>query len=804
MSVHNQRGKVKSASRVRPQRMPANSFNYSKAPPAFNSSGTNDDGLGIFSSTELTYWLGRHALGNIGEVTTVDSEKILGLIRAISPGGDMGLTYAYTTHKTKNGHVHASDITVPLSDWKMVRIPNIKLSDGLMGELKNDTEPSLEPDSTEIGTNGKELVPFFASSDAVQDCVLDQGGFPAEEMFKTNKELFSVSSTYNPELTEYTTAVDRSAPNFSETEARCAQLARDIEGSQPSSITPEDGCEDEELAFSAVVRTPRDLPVQPRPSVRKTRGSQERISTVRAEPGKARTQPIQTAAANTSDSAEPPAKSSESMGTESTKPDAQLVSAAPKTSNLALPEKPALADDSRSSTSTQAPPEDIVVNSTARITSSVEEKVKKSTLDPNAPEFHPLSLQYANLAQQPQMHSVLPASSFASPVVHQAVPNSQSGQVAMPTLQTFVATAQPHLYAPSSVPYGPHSGPIPHLLSAANNVQPHVRGGSLPPTIHQQHFPTSINPQASLLLQQSQQPGMSLPQLITSQPPVIAGPAPANRFSGPPSSVAHVHQRSDTSTTPHSSAYGIPQANMSVSTFQPPLYQIPQSGGPIPLWVTGHPQMGLHFISGAGGSSQLMVGNIPLSQASGQQLYPAHAMLHMQPTQLSVQVQVPQAPPSTTPQPSQSQQVFQAHSAPFQEHPHHIQLPAYAANMLSSQQASAQNYYPAPPTVLAGPNPNNAAVQPGLLPLMNHSAQHPASGNVGHHPPTMDPSILNQLPNPQFTQQPNDILQQFAAAHFFQAQLAAGQHLNSQSFPRTYQTLAAMVANNNNPSSQSH
>lgn len=50
----------------------------------------------------------------------------------------------------------------------------------------------------------KELVPFFASSDVVKDCLLDQGSFSAMEMFETNEKMFSVVSTYNDDLREYT------------------------------------------------------------------------------------------------------------------------------------------------------------------------------------------------------------------------------------------------------------------------------------------------------------------------------------------------------------------------------------------------------------------------------------------------------------------------------------------------------------------------------------------------------------------------------------------------------------------------
>lgn len=67
-----------------------------------------------------------------------------------------------------------------------------------------DADFTTEVDTTRATTPDKELIPYFEPSETVKDCSLDEGAFPPDEMFQTNKELFSVRSTYDPELSEYT------------------------------------------------------------------------------------------------------------------------------------------------------------------------------------------------------------------------------------------------------------------------------------------------------------------------------------------------------------------------------------------------------------------------------------------------------------------------------------------------------------------------------------------------------------------------------------------------------------------------
>ncbi|KAA3674574.1 uncharacterized protein DEA37_0007849 [Paragonimus westermani] len=828
MSV--QRGKVKTVPRSRGQRVPVNSANFPKA--IHHLPTQQEDGLGIYSNTELTYMLARHVIGNIGEVTTTENSKLLGVVKAISPSGDLGLVFAYSPQKNKNGQVNVVKHTVSLSNWKMVRISDIKFSDCLIGDTQADLESVNDCEFTSATATDKELVPFFASSEAINDCDLNQGGFPAEEMFKTNKELFSVSTTYNPDLSEYTTPIDRSAPNFPETEAWCTKIARYIEDNHSPHASIEDSCEDEEAAFSAVARVQKDSSVASRVSGRSPRTVNEVSSSNRGDAlsnvsrqmahVSVHTASLTAAESSSSQDSHPDnAKASETIKVDSVYPAASMN----RSTDHVASEKTSVGEVSDVQTpivssepeSPSAPP-----NVSASF-SATESKVKKSKLDPNAPEFQPMSLQYANLSGavqlQPQLQSALAGLSLnSSQVIHPVVNANHSGQLSIPALTAFVATQQPQLYAPAPVSYGTHSDQMSHMLSgaiqasAANNLVSHMRGGSLPPYLSQQGLSAALNSTPSLLLPHAQQPGITMPQIVNPQPPLVAGPNNGGRFSVPSSSVCLTRQRSNESAgTPHSSAYGTPQ-NLSMSTFQSPVYQLSQPGGTIPLWLAGHPQVGLHFVPSAG-SSPLVVGNMPMSQTSGQPIYPTHAMLHVQPTQLPVPaVQLEQAPPSSTPQQNHHQPVFQAHSGHFQDH-HHIQVPSYAPMIFTTRQPPPNSFYHTAPSVLTAPNAINTSVQAGLLPLVNQpNPQHAAGVNIGHHQPNLDPGLVSaSLSASQFPHagcQPSHLLQQYSAAHqqLLQAQqLAANQHVNQQSLqPSAYQNFVGLVASGGNLPSQSH
>ncbi|VDP78489.1 unnamed protein product [Echinostoma caproni] len=534
MSSHSQRGKVKTIPRNRSQRMPV-------APASFTKgvSGQTEDNLGIFSNSELTYALGRHVVGNIGEVMTVDNERILGVIKAVSPDGAMCLTYAYSTQRSKNGQIG--------------------------DEVKTDAELAAECDLTRAASPDKELVPFFEPSETVKDCSLDEGGFPADEMFKTNKELFSVSSTYNADLREYTTPVDRNAPNFSETEARCAKLAEDIERNQSPGAQLEGVSDDEEQAFSAVTRevkeqastiqhNRRPRPGRQRPiarssAVNSVTNDLNRVTVSGQKPVEARKDDQDVSSVTTD--VEPVVHDTAPTSTKTTEV---------KVNEVEVPE-PVVAKPSTTAESPTTPAP------TTTVTSTSETKVKKSTLDPNAPLFHPMGIQYAipQHLQQPLPQTQPVPYSAPSAVVSVSHPVT----FAVQTLPALISAQQAQRFA-VTMPYVSHSNQLPHLVPTMmsgpvpGNMHQQMRAGSLPPGLHQQGFQAALNSGANIFLQHPQQPDHGHPIPIFQYAPGLmfapnqpnAGYYPSPAMLAAPNSI--------------NPAGVLPMVNQSASNAQPP------------------------------------------------------------------------------------------------------------------------------------------------------------------------------------------------------------------------------------------
>ncbi|CAH8837343.1 unnamed protein product [Trichobilharzia szidati] len=706
----------------------------------------------------------------------------------------------------------------------MIRIRNINKSDCLVNDIKTDSEIAKDCAAGNVVAD-KELVPFFASSDGVKDFLLDQGSFSAVEMFETNEKMFSVSSTYNPDLREYTTPVDRSAPNFSETEARCAKLAQDItENSSGMGLMDDEGdicMENEEEKYSAVVRpsttqnAARSIKNNHRMNSASQPESTVNISTQLSQVCIQSNKPSNTEAVRVSISVGEALKSD---GNPQINGVSKVCIQSEKDKTKQIHDQPTevstpvcvctTASCVKSSTS------DAPVTSSTKV-STTEERVKKSTLDPNAPEFQPMGLSYtshsvANMAQT--LQSGLPpfsAQSIQIPQHYVSTMNVISQAPPLPGQTAFIAAGQ-HMYAPFQYTHQAQvQQMLPPVCSSGPGTNQQIRGSSLPPSMNQQSY---TNHGHNMLPQMGQ--GVSLGQIITS-PQVISGHNSAGRLSVcPSSSVSLTRQRSNDSpsSVTHCTSYAIQQPTMSIPAFQSQaVYQLPQPNGA--FFVSSHPQMGVHILSGlpTAVSSGLMVGGVHVSQASNQQVCPTHTLMQMQPAHLQVPVgQSDQGTtPSTTPQQtSQSQQLFPQQ---FQEHSHPIQIPAYANvpaqyqhNLVFAPQQNPPAFYPTAPAMVAGPGTVSHVT--GLSPIVGQH-NHSLNASIPHQSNQTDPALMTsqQIQQSHMIPQPNCQPQQFmqhypavAQAQLLQAQqLSAAQHMGNQHLPNNYPyhaLIAAMAA----------
>uniref|UniRef100_A0A5K4F317 LsmAD domain-containing protein n=1 Tax=Schistosoma mansoni TaxID=6183 RepID=A0A5K4F317_SCHMA len=823
MSGQSQRGKAKSL-RARNQRMSMPPINPLRVSHAQNAS---NDNLGIYANPRLTYILGRHVIGNVGEITTIEGDHVRGVIKAVSPSADLGITYAQVAQKSDKGNrKNVADRTILWTEIKMVQISNVKRLDCLVDDIKTDGEIAKDCSTNNV-VEDKELVPFFASSDVVKDCLLDQGSFSAMEMFETNEKMFSVVSTYNDDLREYTTPVDRSAPNFSETEARCAKLAQDIteNSSCISLIDNEDiGMENEEEKYSAVRRNGT---VQN--SVRNTK-SNSRPSLAQAETpvsclGNQLSQVcIQSSKPNHTEAV----RVSISVGDALKSDVGPQVNGVSRISTQVDKDKVKLCHDQPTKVSTPAcvctsapvvktNAMDVPVSSVSK-PSSTEERVKKSTLDPNAPEFQPMGLSYTShsvASMPPNIQPSLPTLNMTIPHYVSTV-NVISQASQLPAQATFIAAGQ-HMYAPYSYGHQTHIQqllPTPVCSSGPGTTAQHVRGSALPPSVNQQSYVTH----GSNMMHQLGQ-NVTLGQTITA-PQVITGHNSTGRLPVcPSSSVNFTRQRSNDSpsSVTHGTSYAVQQSTMSIPTFQSQtVYQLPN--GTFPFLVSSHPPVGLQFLPGppTAVSSGLMLGGVHVSQPN-QQICPTHTIMQMQPAHLQIPVGQPdQITQTTTPQQtSQSQQIFSQH---FQDQSHSIQIPSYANlqapyhhNLMFAPQQNSPGFYPGASAMIATPGVNHIAS--GLSPIVGQPNPHPLGASVANQSDSSTTS--QQLQQTHIMSQPNcqpqQLLQHYPAIpqpHLLQAQqLSAAQHIGGHHLPsnHTYHALmAAMAAGGGVGATQAH
>ncbi|KAM3185964.1 hypothetical protein ACTXT7_005312 [Hymenolepis weldensis] len=197
--------------------------------------------------------LGSYTLGNVAEVHTSTYVSI-GVVKAISPLGDVGLMSVrtapigeedgrYTIEKYK---------CIPLSEIKHVIARDIKP----VGVLKDNVPAE---DSCHLNDSDNELQKFYESPGEGDACSLNsEEGFPADQMFKINREKYNVVSTFKDNLEGYTCPLDKSDPDFKKKEQYYAKVAKEIEDDKSLASNweamAEGDIESEEVKFSAVMK----------------------------------------------------------------------------------------------------------------------------------------------------------------------------------------------------------------------------------------------------------------------------------------------------------------------------------------------------------------------------------------------------------------------------------------------------------------------------------------------------------------------------------------------------------------------
>lgn len=739
--------------------------------------------VGLYANQQLTYYLARYMMGNVGEIYT-NNCMCVGVIKAIAPNGNFGLTCVRTVRYDSTPETYEIDEEkmVPLSEIKKVILRNVDPSECQKAEYRTQENPSADSHFTSPDDPDTCLEQYFHSVDEAEACSLNsEENFPPEDMFEINEKRFNVTSSYQASLEGYTMPLDKSDPDFKAKEEYCAKIAQEIEAGGDANawdtMIDEDVECNEELQFSAVLKEGepgRDIKSYTRVGRKGPRGGQRlhlQRESADGRPGGGPNYSTKTAPS------QEPSKSanSDNIGRQSTSVNQNTDSSA--TSEVAAEGESAQGHPTDASLPTATDGDDS--KEPTSVPPKKEEK-KKFTLDPNAPEFKP-----SGMTHPPIESAVLPQLapySYINSGFSQPIP---CGQLSVPA---FPVPGQPHLIngnlSPASVPFC--------LPSSVSYV-----------------FPQGLASQIPTVAAIRQPQGAVFPQplaVISQQPPVMGTQQATNSTSTSKSNV-----RSNVPTGAYNRQRSIEQPGQLPQTvpFQMFSHQ-PPSGFPF-VHPGSHPQLGLQLITPASAALtspsysglSTIANSIPVSQSSGQ---PVLSNQHL-PQSLPIQSGQPNAQPPTSlpqnqPQGSQFHPCYQHVVGSVQ--PQSAQMAAYSAQyaqnqLLGSQPTSVSGAFGFYPQGLI-PVP----VGPNQLTLTNQGlSQQP--GSQVHHP-GQQTNALSQQQQLQFSAQQQNTAgltvptaqqsQQLLLANQYQAQsnFMAAQQLFSQN-PSQLQAVLTMMAN---------
>ncbi|ODN04915.1 Ataxin-2 [Orchesella cincta] len=201
-------------------------------------------------------------VGSSAEVRTRDGEVYEGIYVAFSSAMEILLEAAHLVTDNKDDdsiEKHFDVLVIPSEKVISMKCVNADLTYPTR-EFATDTAISSGRGG---GMGSKELTPWECSEDTPEELTLDAGstpgntvgnGWEAKDMFKKNEEKYGVVSTFNHDLSGYTTKVDKNDTEFKRLEEQANQIAREIEGGTASWDRTQVENGDEEEAFSAVVR----------------------------------------------------------------------------------------------------------------------------------------------------------------------------------------------------------------------------------------------------------------------------------------------------------------------------------------------------------------------------------------------------------------------------------------------------------------------------------------------------------------------------------------------------------------------
>jgi len=231
---------------------------------------------GVYSNKRLM-----HActclIGTTVQIETINGEIYEGIFSIMSESLDVYIQEAHLVDLSNPSCINEKNVfekfAIKMKDIVRMSAIDVDLDYAAKEGFQTDTQISSNKNNGE-GDRYRALEEFefddYGMSDEREgsfsienDRALGDGGsngWSAEEMFRKNEDKYGVQTSYKENMEGYTVQLkqDKSSEEYRDREARAAKMAREIEGTTSSHLAAEleNGDDDEENAFSAVVRDP--------------------------------------------------------------------------------------------------------------------------------------------------------------------------------------------------------------------------------------------------------------------------------------------------------------------------------------------------------------------------------------------------------------------------------------------------------------------------------------------------------------------------------------------------------------------
>ncbi|XP_028396822.1 ataxin-2-like protein [Dendronephthya gigantea] len=207
-------------------------------------------------------------VGCTAKVTSKNGKQFEGVLKTISPEASLVLAKANQVEEQRqNGVVDEvlqkgeifEQLVMHHKDWVLVEFENVNLEECYRKDSFK-TDNAISSNKRMNGQTRRELERWEPDGAEPLESTLEghrmENGWSAEKMFEKNEKMYGVKSTYNEEMEEYTTKLDKDdTPEYRERERFAAQKAEEIFKESPYERNTLDSGRSEEQLYSSVVRS---------------------------------------------------------------------------------------------------------------------------------------------------------------------------------------------------------------------------------------------------------------------------------------------------------------------------------------------------------------------------------------------------------------------------------------------------------------------------------------------------------------------------------------------------------------------